>query len=165
LPVVEGKSESNLLLESDVADENRPVESSWTGPWERQTLDVDVGVRVGRVGELSAEIGIENGERTLNGERSWGGRLWEGVSGRFCLCFGFCLFTSWTRDVGRLAGPVVDSDGFETIVGLCEVDVFEKVGGSGSRLSANVSNLRDVGRGGRRLEGRLEWFAIGKDDR
>ena len=62
LPVVEGKSESNLLLESDVADKNRPVESSWTGPRERQALDVNVGMGVGRVGELGAEIGIENGE-------------------------------------------------------------------------------------------------------
>ena len=73
LPVIEGKHEGNLLLESDVADKNRAVESSWTGPRERQALDVDVGMRVGRVGELSAEIGIENGERALNGGGSWGG--------------------------------------------------------------------------------------------
>jgi len=165
LPVVEGKPESDLLLESDVADKNGPVESRWSGTRERQTLEVDVGMRVGGVGKYSTEIGIESGERTLNCEGRWTGGLWEGVSGRFCLGFGFSLFTSRPRDVGRLAGPVVDSNGFKTIVGLCEVDVFEKVGGSGSRLSTDVSDLRDVGRGGRRLEGRLEGFAVGEDDR
>jgi hypothetical protein len=165
LPVVEGKSESNLLLESDVADKNGSVEGSRTGPRERQALDVNVGMRVGGVWELSAEIGIENGEGTLNWCGRRGGWLWEGVSGRFCLGFGFRLFTSRSRYVSGLAGPFVDSDGFETIVRLCEVDVFEEVGGSGSRLSADVSNLGDVGRGGRRLERRLERFAIGEDDR
>jgi hypothetical protein len=45
------------------------------------------------------------------------------------------------------------------------VDVFVDVGGSGSRLGTYVGNLRDVGRRGRRLQGRLERFAVGKDDR
>ena len=50
LPVVKGKPESNMVLESDVADEDRAVESSRPGPRERQTLDVDVGMGVGGVG-------------------------------------------------------------------------------------------------------------------
>jgi hypothetical protein len=90
--------------------------------------------------------------------------VWEGESGRFCLGFGFSLFTSRPRDVGRLAGPVIDADGFQPVVGFGEVDVFEKVGGSGSRLSTDVSDLRDVGGGGRRLQGRLERLAVGEDD-
>jgi hypothetical protein len=166
LPVVEGKPDSNLLLESDVADKHGPVESSRSRLGERQTLDVDIGVGVGGVGERSGVIGIDGGEWTVSGKGGWAGRRgWEGVSGRLCLGFGFSLFTSRPRDIGRLAGPVIDTDGFKTVVGLCEVDVFEKVGGGGSRLSADVSNLRDVGRGGRRLQGRLERLAVGKDDR
>jgi hypothetical protein len=43
------------------------------------------------------------------------------------------------------------------------VDVFE-IGSSGSRLNTEMSNLGDVRRGGRRLQGRLERFAVGKDD-
>jgi hypothetical protein len=164
LPVVEGKSESNLLLESDVADKNGPVESGRPGLGERQSLDVDVGIGVREVRELRGVIGINSGEQTVNGEGGWTGRVWERVSGRFCLGFGFSLFTSRPRDIGGLAGPVIDADGFKTIVGLCEVDVFEKVGGSGSRLGTDVSDLGDVGRGGRRLQGRLERFAVGKDN-
>jgi len=44
LPVVECKPDSNLLLESDVANKNRPVESGRSGPRKGQTLDVDIGV-------------------------------------------------------------------------------------------------------------------------
>jgi hypothetical protein len=164
-PVIKGKPESNLLLESDVADKDRPVESGRPGPRERQGLNIDIGVGVGGIGKWSGMIRIDSGEQTLGAEggRAW--RVWEGISGGFCL--GFCLsfFTSGTRDIDRLAGPVIDADGFETVVRLCKVNVFESVGGRGSRLSTNVSDLRDVGRGGGRLQGRLECFAIGKDDR
>jgi hypothetical protein len=73
LPVVEGEPKSDLLLESDVADKNGSVESSWSGPRERQTLDVDVGMRVGGVWELSGEIRIDDGERTLSTEGRWTG--------------------------------------------------------------------------------------------
>jgi len=79
LPVVEGKPESNMLLESNVADEDRAVESSRPGPRERQTLDVDVGMEVGGVGEWSGLIGVDDWERTLGGEGGWAGRLWEGI--------------------------------------------------------------------------------------
>jgi len=75
--------------------------------------------------------------------------MWEGISRRFCLGFGFSLFTSRPRDVGRLAGPVVNADGLKTVIGLCKVNVLENVGGSGSRLSTQVGNLGDVGSRGR----------------
>ena len=78
LPVIKGKPESNLLLESDVTDKDRAVESSRPGPRERQTLDVDVGLGVGGVGEWSGLIGIDNWERTLGGEGGWTGGVWEG---------------------------------------------------------------------------------------
>jgi len=45
------------------------------------------------------------------------------------------------------------------------MNVFVQVGGSGGRLSTQVGDLRDVRRRGRRLQGRLETFAVGKDDR
>ena len=109
-------------------------------------------------------IGINYGERTLSNKRGWAMRLWERVSGRLCLGFGLSLFTSRPRDVRRLAGPVEDANGFKTVIRLCEVDVFEKVGSSGSRLGTDVSDLGEVGRRGRRLQGRLERFAIGKDN-
>jgi len=79
LPVVEGKPESNLLLESDIADKDRAVENSRPRPSERQTLDVDVGIVVGGVGEWSGLIGVDNWERTLGGEGGWAGRAWEGI--------------------------------------------------------------------------------------
>jgi len=79
LRVVEGKPESNMLLESDVADKDRAVESSRPGPRERQTPDVDVGMGVGGVGEWSGLIGVDDWERTLGGEGGWAGRLWEGI--------------------------------------------------------------------------------------
>lgn len=60
-PVIEGEPESNLLLESDVADKNGPVESGRPGSRKRHSLYVDVGVGVGGVGELSRLIGIEGG--------------------------------------------------------------------------------------------------------
>ena len=109
-------------------------------------------------------IGINCRERTLSSKRGWAMRLWERVSGRLCLGFGLSLFTSRPRDVGRLAGPIVDANGFKAVIRLCEVDVFEKVGSSGSRLGTDVSDLGEVGRRGRRLQGRLERFAIGKDN-
>ena len=61
--------------------------------------------------------------------------MWEGETCSFCLCLGFGLFTSRPRDVGRLAGPVVDTDRFKTVIRLCKVDVLKNVRGSGSRLS------------------------------
>jgi hypothetical protein len=134
-PIVEGEPESNLFLESDIADKNGPVESGRTGPGKRNGLDVDVGVGVGGVGKWSRLIGIDDGESTLNSEGGWAGRVGEGVSWRFYLCLGFSLFTSRPRDINRLAGPVVDADWFKTVIGLCKVDVFVEVGGSGSRLS------------------------------
>jgi hypothetical protein len=166
LPIVESKPDGNLLLESDVADENGPIEGSRPGLWERQTLNIDVGIEVGGIGESGRMIGIDGGELTVNGEGGWAGRrVREGVSGRFCLGFGLSFLTSRPRDIGRLAGPVIDTNGFQTVIGLCEVDVFQKVGGSGSRLSTNVSDLGDVGRRGRGLQGGLERLAVGKDDR
>jgi hypothetical protein len=80
LPVIECKPESNLLLESDVADKNRPVEGSRSGFRKGQSLDVDVGVGVGGVGELSGLIGIDDREQALSREGRWAGRLWEGES-------------------------------------------------------------------------------------
>ena len=65
LPVIKGKPESNMLLESDVADEDRAVESSRLGPRERQTLDVDVGMGVGGVGEWSGLIGVGGGSAKI----------------------------------------------------------------------------------------------------
>ena len=100
----------------------------------------------------------------MNCERGWAGRVGEGISGRLCLGFCLSLFTSRSRDVGGLAGPVVDTDGLETIIRLCKMDVFEKIGGSGSRLGTDVGNLGDVGGRGRRLQGGLERLAVGKDD-
>lgn len=52
----------------------------------------------------------------------------------------------------------------DTVVRLCKVYVLENVGGSGGRLGAEVSDLRDVGRRGRRLEGKLEGLVVGKGD-
>jgi hypothetical protein len=164
LPVVKGKPEGNVFLESDVADKNGPVESSRPRLGKRQSFNVDVGMRIGGVWKWSRVIWIDGREHAVNGERGRAGRMREGVSGRFCLGFGFSLFTSRSRDIGGFAGPVVDTDGFKTVIGLCEVDVFVKIGGRGSRLGTDVSNLGDVGRGGRRLQGRLERFAVGKDD-
>ena len=46
MPVIEGKPEGNLLLESDVANENGAVESGRPGLGKRQSLDVDIGMRV-----------------------------------------------------------------------------------------------------------------------
>jgi hypothetical protein len=80
LPTVEGKPDSDLLLESDVADKDRAIESSRSGLGKRQRFDVDIGIGVGGVGELSRLIGIDDWERTLCGEGGWAGRLWEGVS-------------------------------------------------------------------------------------
>jgi hypothetical protein len=73
-------------------------------------------VGVGGIGEWSGVIGIDDGEQTLDGKGGRARRVWEGESGRFCLGFGFSLFTSRPRDVGGLAGPVIDADGFETVV-------------------------------------------------
>jgi hypothetical protein len=78
-PAVESEPEGNLLLESDVADKNGPVESGRPGPGKRKGLDVDVGVGVGGVGEWSRLIGIDYGERS--GEGGWARRVWwEGES-------------------------------------------------------------------------------------
>jgi hypothetical protein len=52
-----------LLLESDVADKHRPVESGRSGFGKGQTLDIDVGVGVGRVREWSRSIVIDDGDR------------------------------------------------------------------------------------------------------
>jgi hypothetical protein len=59
LPVVKGKPESNLLLESDVADKYRAVESSRPRLWKGQTLNIDISMGVGGIGELSRLIGID----------------------------------------------------------------------------------------------------------
>ena len=135
LPVVKGKPESNLLLERNVADQDGTVESGRPGLRKRQSLDVDIGMGVGGIGKWSGLIRIDDWERTLGGKRGWNRRVWEGESCRLCLCLGFGLFTSRSRDVGRLAGPVVDADRFKTVIRLCKVDVFENVRSGGSRLS------------------------------
>lgn len=80
LPVVEGEPESNLLLESDVANKNRPVDSGRPRLREGDRLDVDIGVRVRRVGEGSRSISVDDGEQALNGGRSRSRRWREGVS-------------------------------------------------------------------------------------
>ena len=79
LPVVKGKPESNMVLESNVADEDRTVESSRPGHRERQTPDVDVGMGVGGVGGWSGLIRVDDWERTLGGKGGWPGRVWEGI--------------------------------------------------------------------------------------
>jgi hypothetical protein len=164
LPVIEGKPNRNLLFKSDVADKDGSVESGRPGLGKRQGFDINVGVGVGGVGEWRGVIGIDGGEQTLGaeGRRTW--RVGEGERGGLCLGFGLSLLTSRPRDIGRLAGPVIDADGFETVIRLCKMDVFENVGGSGSRLSANVRNLGKMGRRRGRLEGRLERLAVGKDN-
>jgi len=53
LPVVESKPDRNLLLESNVTNEDRPIESRWSRLRKRQGLDVDVGVGIGGVGQGS----------------------------------------------------------------------------------------------------------------
>ena len=80
LPVVKSKPESNLLLKSDVADKDGAVESSRPRLGKRQSLDVDIGMGVGDVGEWSGLIRIDDWERALGGERGWAGRVWEGES-------------------------------------------------------------------------------------
>ena len=80
LPVVKGKPESNLLLESDVADKDGAIKGSRSGLGKRETLDVDVCVGVGAVREQSGLIGIDDWEHTLNGQGRRGGRVREGVS-------------------------------------------------------------------------------------
>jgi hypothetical protein len=78
LPVVECKPDSNLLLESDVANKNRPVESSRSGPRKGQTLDVDIGVGIRGVGEWRGFVGIDCGQ-ALRGLGRWSWRLREGI--------------------------------------------------------------------------------------
>jgi hypothetical protein len=161
LPVVECKPESNLLLESDVTDKNRPVESCRSGFGKGQTLDVDVGVGVRWVGEWSRSIDIDDRVRTMNWKGWRSGGLRERVSWRFCLSLGLSFFTRRSGDICRLPGPLVDADRFETIVRLCEMHVLEKVWGSWSRLSTEVCDLRDMRRGGRRFERRFERLPVG----
>lgn len=110
-------------------------------------------------------IRIDDREHTVDGKGGWAGRMREWERRRLHLGLSFSLFTSGSGDASRLAGPVVDANRFKTVIRLCKVDVLENVGGSGSRLGAEVSDLRDVGRRCRRLEGRLERLAIGEDDR
>jgi len=62
LPVIEGKPESNLLLESDVADKDRTVEGSRSGLRKRQGLDVDIGMRIRGVRKWSRLIRINDWE-------------------------------------------------------------------------------------------------------
>jgi hypothetical protein len=42
-----------MFLESNVANKDRPVEGSWSGPRKGYGLDVDVGVGIGGIGERS----------------------------------------------------------------------------------------------------------------
>ena len=53
LPIIEGEPEGNLLLKSDVADKDGAVESCRPRFGERQRLDIDIGVRVGGIGDRS----------------------------------------------------------------------------------------------------------------
>ena len=78
LPAIKRKSQGNLLLESDVSNKKIPVNGSGSGLWQGQSLDVDIGVRVGGVRKNSGSIGIDDGKRRLNGEESRG--LREGES-------------------------------------------------------------------------------------
>jgi len=59
LPVIKSKPESDMLLESNVANKDRPVESSGSRPRKGQRLDVDIGVGIGGVGERSGLIGVD----------------------------------------------------------------------------------------------------------
>jgi hypothetical protein len=60
LPVIQSKPEGNMLLESDVANKDRPVESSGSRPGKGQRLDVDVGVGIGGIGEWGRLIGVDD---------------------------------------------------------------------------------------------------------
>ena len=62
LPVVKSKPESNLFLESDVSEKDRTVESSRPRLGKRQSLDVDIGMGVGGIGEWSRMIRIDGWE-------------------------------------------------------------------------------------------------------
>lgn len=89
----------------------------------------------------------------------WEHAGWERQA--FYPSFSFRLFTGRSHR----AGPVVDVKRFETVVRLYRVYVVENVRGSRSKLGTELGDLRDVGRRRRRLEGRLEQLAIGKDAR
>ena len=79
LPVVERKPDGNLRLESDAANENRPVESSRSGTRKGQTLDMDIGVGIRGVGEWRGFAGIDYGEQALGELGGWGRTLREGI--------------------------------------------------------------------------------------
>ena len=130
LPVVECKPDSNQLLESDVTNKDRPVESGRSRPGKGQTLDVDIGVGIRGVGEWRRFVGINDGEQALSGLWRWR----EGIRRRFYLFFGFCLFTSGPGNICRFAGPFVNPKGFETVVRIHEVNILDKVGGSRGRM-------------------------------
>ena len=73
LPIIKGEPEGNLLLESDVANKDRPVESRRPGSRERQSLDIDIGVRVGGIRQCSGVIGINNREHSVRAKGGWTG--------------------------------------------------------------------------------------------
>ena len=78
LPIVEGEPDRNLLLESDVANKDGTVKSRRPGSRERQRLDIDIGVRVGGIGERGRVIGIDDRGHTVDGKGGWAsGRMRE----------------------------------------------------------------------------------------
>ena len=120
------------------------VKSCRLGSKERQRPNIYIDVRVGGIGEWGQVVRIDDREHGVGGKGGWAGtwRILEWERRRFYLGFSFSLFISRSRYASRLAGPVVDTNGFETVIRLCKVNVRENAGGSGSRLGAKVSDLR-----------------------
>ena len=79
-------------------------------------------------------VRLDDREHAVGGKGGWPGtwRMLEWERRRFYLGFSFSLFTSGSRYANRLAGPVVDANGFGTVIRLCKVDVRENVGGAGT---------------------------------
>lgn len=79
MPVIEREPEGNTLLESYVANKDRPIDGSRTRLGKGQGLDVDIGVGIGGIGKNGGSIGVDDGEQVLDWNGRWRGRLWEGI--------------------------------------------------------------------------------------
>jgi hypothetical protein len=117
LPVVEGESERDELLESKVLDEDRATEGGWSRGWEEDGFEVDVCAR-GVVGERDLG-GL--GRVNLDGECI--GCLWEWVRRRRVVPFrlGFGVLACATDGTG--AGRLLKDD-YTLEVAVCKVDAL-----------------------------------------